>query len=80
MEGGMRGLKVSNEYAQKLGRRYSSTPKSVIAAVAVSLLVKDSGTDDFEGVLDAFVKEWATLYLAGIIPQKPRTTNSRQRP
>ena len=76
----MRGGKFSNEYAQKLSARYASTPKAVIAAVAVSLLMKECDDGDYSGVLDAFVKEWAILHLNGIVQQKPRITNRNQEP
>jgi hypothetical protein len=76
----MRGMKIGNEYAQKLSTRYSSTPKAVIAAVAVSLLMKECDNGDYSGVLDAFVKEWAILHINGIVAQKPLITNTRQDP
>jgi hypothetical protein len=73
-------LKIGNEYARHLKARYASTPKAVLAAVVVSLLVKQSGNEDFAGVLDAFVKEWATLNANGIVPQKPLILNRNQEP
>ena len=75
-----RGLKIGNEYARMLAARYADTPKSVIAAVAVSLLMRDCDNGDYSGVLDAFVKEWAILHLNGIVPQKPLITNKHQEP
>lgn len=75
-----RGLKIGNEYAQKLSARYASTPKAVLAAVTVSLLMKDTGFEDTGIVLDAFVKEWAILHANGIVPQKPLITNKNQEP
>lgn len=77
-----RGCRTSNEYANMLRARYASTPKAVLAAVAVSLLIKDGGfgPQDNGPILDAFVREWAVLNLNGIVPQKPLILNSRQDP
>jgi hypothetical protein len=72
-----RGTKISNEYAAVLQPRYGDAPKAVIAAVAVSLLLKQEGSD-FAKVYDAFVREWATLYASGIVSQKPITTCKAQ--
>jgi hypothetical protein len=76
----MRGMKIGNEYAQQLRSRYAKTPKAVLAAVVVSLLVKQSGKEDFDGVLDAFVQEWAILHQNGIVSQKPLILNKNQEP
>jgi hypothetical protein len=61
--------KIENEYSRALGKVYSKTPKAVIAAIAVSLLLKENG-EDFMGIADAFIKEWAVLQQNGIVPQK----------
>ena len=71
-----RGMKASNEYAQVLYPRYGDTPKAVIAAVAVSLLLKDN-EGKWDGIYDAFVKEWATFHANGIVPQKPTPSTLR---
>jgi hypothetical protein len=74
-----RGMKISNEYAQVLKPRYGGAPKAVIAAVAVSLLLKEHD-GKWSEVYDAFVKEWAILYQNGIVPQKPLITSKAQEP
>jgi hypothetical protein len=74
-----RGMKISNEYAKVLQPRYGAMPKAVIAAVAVSLLLKEH-EGNWSAVYDAFVKEWATLHQNGIVPQKPLITNKSQEP
>ena len=63
--------KISNEYADVLGRElYSAAPKTIIAAVVVSLFVRDAGCG-FDGVQSEFLREWWTLYDNCIVPQKP---------
>lgn len=74
-----RGMKISNEYARVLQPRYGNMSKAVIAAVAVSLLLKQND-GDWSTVYDAFVKEWAILHQNGIVPQKPLITSKRQNP
>lgn len=74
-----KGLKKGNTYADALRPRYGGTPKSVIAAVAVSLLLKDN-EGNWGKVYDAFVREWATLHANGIVPQKPLITSKTQEP
>lgn len=76
----MRGMKIGNEYAQQLKAGYAKTPKAVLAAVVVSLLVERSGEEDFDGVLDDFVQEWAVLYQNGIVSQKPLILNKNEKP
>ncbi len=63
--------KVTNEYVDALdGRLYSDTPKSVWAAIAISLLNRMDGEGVWQGN-DAVIEEWTALYQNGIIPQKP---------
>jgi hypothetical protein len=63
--------KISNEYAQALGRFYSSTPKAVFAAIAFSfaerLFAKSATTKN----IDCLLEEWKILHENGFIPQKP---------
>jgi hypothetical protein len=65
----MRGFKIKNEYSEALGDLYEIVPKAVIAAVAVSSLTL--GGDYIEEARTRFLTEWAALYTAGIVPQKP---------
>lgn len=49
---------------------YSSCPKAVFAALAVSLMANHLATDvDF--VEQSLLKEWNILYENGIVPQRP---------
>jgi len=58
-----------NEYASALGPLLDKTPKAVFAAVAVSLLT--SGGDHWELLGKRFIDEWHTLYVNGVVPQRP---------
>jgi hypothetical protein len=67
-------MKKSNEYAQLIDPRvFEKVPKTVLAAIAVSLQAKLGVDGDWnaESVTKALRKEWTTLYQNGIVPQKP---------
>ncbi len=66
----------SNEYVAALGDSlFEKTPKTVFAALAVSLAMlrgDDDGNEfDPEAAAPFLLREWWALYRAGIIPQKP---------
>ena len=62
--------KLSNEYADLIpGKIYSSIPKAVWAAIAISFAT--GGGDRPEDAVRAIVCEWRTLADNGIVPQKP---------
>lgn len=65
-----KGVKKSNSYAKEYPD-YTVAPKAVIAAVAYSLALRLC-SDDFEEAENMIKEEWAALYNAGIVPQKPR--------
>ncbi len=65
----MAGIKKTNNYALDYPK-YGSTPKAVVAAVAYSLamrLCEDNQDEAAQMIRD----EWAALYDAKIVPQKP---------
>ena len=66
-------IKFSNEYVDATKDYYHRVPKSVLGAILVSLLVKQSGCEDFnEGYLNGEIfKEWLALHNSGIIKSKP---------
>tara|TARA_Y100001963_G_C6423309_1_gene283708 strand:- start:211 stop:489 length:279 start_codon:yes stop_codon:yes gene_type:complete len=79
--------KIHNEYAELLSGIYSKTPKAVLAAVAVSLLMQskefhrlnDGPLGSFVGeelfaarLKKVLVDEWEILHANGIIPQSPK--------
>jgi hypothetical protein len=65
-----RGIKLWNEYLGVLTNGfYQNTPKAVFAAIAVSLAT--SGGDRLEEAQAEILKEWKTLFEAGIVPQDP---------
>ena len=59
----------SNEYAD-LFSSYDEIPKSVFAAIVVSLILKENN-ETIETVEDLFFDEWESLNVSGIISQKP---------
>ena len=61
---------LTNGYMDALGHDlFDKTPKSVFAAVAVSMLT--TGGDYLEQAREAFLHEWEILHLNGIVQQKP---------
>lgn len=62
--------KTSNEYAEMI-TIYESMPKAVLAALAVSLVMRVNGSTTPKEVTDELINEWEALYDNGIIPQKP---------
>jgi hypothetical protein len=60
-------LKLSNEYSRQLGRLYALAPKSVVAAVAVSMLT--CGGDRLDSATPEFLAEWQILHENGIVQQ-----------
>lgn len=62
-------FKTENEYQERLDANglYTKMPKAVLAAILVSFVDRLGYKD-----LDAAIKEeWAALYQANVIPQKP---------
>jgi len=64
-----RGIKVGNDYADRLEEIYDKVPKAVLAAIAVSSLTV--GGDYLEEAKARLVYEWDILYKNGIVSQKP---------
>lgn len=62
-------MKKWNGYAASLPT-YSDTPKSVLAAIALSLAMR-LNDDNAEAAVIEIYTEWAALHRAGIVPQKP---------
>ncbi len=67
----MRGEKIRNEYALALPS-FTSTPKSVYAAIAYSFASRIVESDDPALIEAAILNEWAVLNQNGIVPQKPK--------
>lgn len=65
----MKGFKTSNEYARQIDN-FADIPKTVLAAIAVSLAT--CGGDRLDEATKLINEEWETLYQAGIVPQKPK--------
>lgn len=63
--------KIGNEYQEQFPC-YDETPKSLIAAVAMSLAMQLTGEEDNEQAKKILSDEWASLHKAGIVPQKPK--------
>jgi hypothetical protein len=67
----MKGFKTSNEYAKQIDRKlFELMPKTVLAALVVSYLDRLSGGEDHD-INAEILEEWNTLYLNGVVPQKP---------
>lgn len=60
---------ISNEYAD-LFSSYDEIPKSVFAAIVVSLILKENN-ETIETVEDLFFDEWEALNVSGIVSQEP---------
>lgn len=59
-----------NDYVTAMGGDlFNETPKSVLAALAVSALT--SGGDQLASAAERVAREWEVLHLNGIVPQKP---------
>lgn len=66
-------MKLTNSYVQSLPPGvYDETPKSVWAALAVSLCLQ-LNEEDWRSLPDDIRAEWKALYDNGIVPQRPRT-------
>ena len=65
-----RGIKQGNKYSDVLGDIYDRTPKAVLAAIAVSLALRDA-EDRFDKVEAVILEEWRILHQNGFVPQKP---------
>lgn len=63
----MRGIKVTNEYADALGDLYAKVPKAVLAAIAVSALTV--GGDYLDEAQARLLTEWDALHDAEIVSQ-----------
>lgn len=59
----------TNEYqGQLVAGLFDHTPKSVLAAIAISALT--CGGDQLEQATSRLVTEWHVLHLNGIVPQQ----------
>jgi hypothetical protein len=65
----MSGLKKRNEYVNGF-KNYDKIPKSVWAAIAISLANRIHGDDKQKARYEIFL-EWSILHQNGIIPQRP---------
>ena len=66
---------TTNEY-QKVYPLFDKTPKAVIAATAFSLAMRLC-EGNAEAAFKLLSEEWSSLYVAGIVPQKPRHEQHR---
>lgn len=65
----------SNEYVSSVSRRlFELCPKTVWAAIAISLAT--TGGNRLSEAEQLIINEWASLYDAGIVPQKPVTVGA----
>jgi hypothetical protein len=59
-----------NEYAENLGTAlFEAITKNVLAAIVVSIY--SPGGEDMTQAKESILSEWHTLYMNGIVPQKP---------
>ena len=63
-------MKATNEYQRAFGKLYAKTPKSVFAAVALSLAYMDVEEAGLPQAVAHFLSEWRCLNENGIVPQK----------
>lgn len=71
--------KLSNVYADLIpGEIYAAIPKTVWAAIAISLAT--CGGDHLDDAVRAIVCEWRILHQNGIVPQKPPSTMDKYKP
>lgn len=66
-------MKSTNEYADVFRQLhlYDNTPKTVFAAVALSMCYMHMEGESFEAAVARFLVEWDALHRNGIVPQKP---------
>jgi hypothetical protein len=64
-----RGTKSVNAYQRALGSIFDDCPKTVCAAIAVSILT--CGGDHLDQAKELFAAEWDALFQAGIVSQRP---------
>ncbi len=68
----MINMKIGNAYATLLGADFERMPKTVLAAVAVSLAARlGESADDLQAARALIFKEWRVLHENGIVPQAP---------
>ena len=64
-------FKLKNQYMDLIDPKlYATIPKSVFAAIAVSLTIIRH-EDDQSGMNAKLLEEWQALFDNGIVPQKP---------
>ena len=68
------GNHLHSEYSAALGRLFDLMPKTVLAALTVSLAMKEYG-DDIPRVQKALLDEWRVLFQQQIIAQPPPRTD-----
>lgn len=66
----MRGIKQNNDY-QRMVKHYDKMPKSVLAAIALSLAFIAVEEESFDKANARIAEEWEALHANGIVPQKP---------
>ena len=64
------GIKNGNSYEARFPC-FEQTPKTVMAAVLLSLAERLQGEGDSEAAKALIYEEWKALYKAGVVPQKP---------
>ena len=67
-------MSLKNDYAAALGGLYATTPKAVLAAVAVSALTAQG--EYLDEARKRIVEEWRFLHDMGIIPAPPPPTQA----
>ena len=65
----MKTNNTNNDYARALGDLFDKTPKTVLAAIAVSALT--TGGERIAEARAEVLREWLVLYQNGIVPQRP---------
>jgi len=58
-----------NNYVDVIPKMFERTPKTVFAAIAISLA--SSGGDHMDDINEKLLYEWYLLWTNGIVPQRP---------
>lgn len=65
-------MKVHNQYSRLINPKvYDRMPKTVLAAIVVSLLILKDGENSLENLTPAILDEWHHLHESEIVKQKP---------
>ena len=65
-------MNAHNNYTLMLKEIYDQIPKSVFAAIAISLLTCGGEHEPMQEIDKKVAWEWGALYEFGIVSQKPR--------